>query len=155
MERNHQPPTVPALSTPARSLLPPDAGHRCLPGVTGRIAVPCAPSLCPAQSVGNKFPPVTSFSAAQRYPVYYRNKNALCWLFSALCPGGFSLAHLSLSTAGAGLGWARGVLWVMCRVLWVLLWACRVLCQACGVLWVPCRLMGCCARVVLYCCALA
>lgn len=43
VERNHQLPIVPALSTPAHSLLPPDAGHRCLPVLPGRIAVPCAP----------------------------------------------------------------------------------------------------------------
>lgn len=54
VERICQPPVVPALSTPAHSLLPPDAGHRCLPGLTGCIAVPCAPSLCPAQSIGNR-----------------------------------------------------------------------------------------------------
>lgn len=52
LERKHQTPVVPGLSTPDRSLLTPDAGHRRLSGLIRCIASPAAvlsaPSLRPA-----------------------------------------------------------------------------------------------------------
>lgn len=132
VERNHQPLVVPALSTPAHSLLPPDAGHRCLPGLTGRIAVPCAPFLCPAHSVGNRnsrrslpSPPHKGIQFIIAIKTLYAGFSQPCVLEvfpSPVC-----------RSAGAGLG---------SGCYGVLFWAFRVLCQAYGVLWVLCYAHG-------------
>lgn len=136
VERNHQPLAVPALSTPAHSLLPPDAGHRCLPGLTGRIAVPCAPSLCPAQSVGNRNPRRSLPSPPHKGIQFIIAIKTLYAGFSQPCVLEVFPSPVCRS-AGAGLG--SGCCGVLC---WVLFWAFRVLCQAYGVLWMLCHTHG-------------
>lgn len=88
---------------------------------------------------------------------YSCNKNALCWLFSAPCPGGSSLAFVCRSAQWElGSGGAVGV--VLCQadeMLWVLCWAhgCCECCTRVHAMFVGCcgchaGITGCCG-----CCA--